>query len=344
MRFALVVACLGLAACSVGPRWIAVADGPTKSLLLFDADLTHADTIPFSYPDGPFERSMHVSFSNGGHALLMGLQRRDGGAVLFRLRRADGQIIDEWPSGTAVPTHWTYLSRSRTIAAVGVGPTSGDSANGHVSLAVPDNNWAVRLVPVCSGTPRDIAPFNHGERIFVSCTFPGSIAEIDPARGRLVRTSFQGLTDCGPELLSFSRSGGILFVYCATGRLLYLDRVTLQPIDSADVGVGVDQLLVLPRRAEALLTLPASNELVMMNLRDKAVRARVATALSPRRTVLSGDGRTGYVLTQSRSGQTRASLLKIDLGRAQIISSAPAPRDASIGVWPTADSPQMDWR
>ena len=347
IRRTLAAGCLALLACSPAPRWIAVADGRGASVLLFDPDLTSADTVRFNHRHGPLGDSHRVQFSNGGAAALLGFRVPQGDDVVLRIRLGDGEIVDRWPPGLhPVPDIWTYVSASRTLIGVGTDPMAPSPLTGYVSLVLPDQDWSERRLPACGGAPTGLAPFGRGDRIYLSCDAePGIIVEIDRIALRVVRTSTNGLAGCHPDPLAFSRNEGILFVLCqGSGWLLYLDRVSLLPIDSVEVGHGVSDLLVLPRTPEAILTVPHRNELVVLNLHNRAVQARIKMVETPRQGTVTHDGRAAYVTTLN-DGARQGSLVKIDLVRGQIVASTPIPGGATaVAAWPGLRSPRLDWR
>ncbi len=342
VRCALVAGAVVLVACSSQPRWIAVADGGSASLFLFRADLSGVDTVRFHHPDPGQAYELHVS--EGGGAALVGLKGpRD---ALLRIRLGDGAIVDQWPTGRhPLPQRWHYWEDPRLVVGTAVDSMDGNRV-GYVSLARPDLNWEVRRLDVCGGAPTGLAPFHGGNRLYVSCDGPeGSIVEVDPVRLRVVRTSSQGLQACSPTRIAFSRNEGILFALCrGTGWLLYLDRVSLLPIDSVQIGPGIGDLLVLPRAPEALLLADDRNELTILNLRDHTVRSRVAVPGTPRRGTVIARGRVAYVTTVSDGGG-EGYLVKVDLVRAKVEGSVSIPPGGpALAAWPGPRSPRMDWR
>ena len=229
IRRALAAGCLALLACSPAPRWIAVADGRTASLLLFKPDLTNSDTVWFDHLPPPLGESHQVQFSNGGAAALLGFGVPAGNDAIIRVRLGDGVVVDRWPPALhPAPDLWTYLPESRMLLGVGTDSLGVALPTGYVSLVAPDQGWSERRIPACGGVPTGVAPYNRGDRIYLSCDAePGIIAEIDPIALRVVRTSTNGLAGCHPDRLAFSRNEGILYVLCrGSGWLLLCTSCT----------------------------------------------------------------------------------------------------------------------
>jgi DNA-binding beta-propeller fold protein YncE len=217
----------------------------------------------------------------------------------------------------------------------------------HLSTDLP--NQESRLEP-CIGNPRGFVTLRDIGRGYARCSNGDeSVVDLDLIRHRIVRTvtldrgeGTENATRCGPGGIALSRTGGILLATCSvSGQLLYLDRLTLGVLDSLAIGAGASQITVSPRGSQALVTIPGSNMVAITDLRKRSIVARIQLPHRPVDVVISGDGKTGYVLIAGNA----ARVVKIDLRRSSIQgSTAVPPGSSSLSVWPGNRSPSMRWR
>ncbi len=346
----LVVAPLLLAACSPSTRLVAVAGGG-NTLVLLDADLTTSYTI--SLPPGPksMRRVDNVLLgSDGGTVYVAGATGPEG--TVLRLRTTDGVTIDQWRLASGmVPRALALLPDSRTLL---VASNHVDDQKGVVSFLATDSLIELASLTPCQGDVGDLAMLRQGDRVYARCTGAlDAVVELDTRLRRIVRTAPLGeggpsptsSTRCGPGGIALSRTGTVLFALCSTsGTLLYLDRVTFRPFDSVTVGPGGYRIAVSPRGSRAVLSFPTLNEVVLVDLRGRAVAARLPTPAGPSGVTISPDGRWAFVA--ARGAETNlATLLKIDLRSSRVVATTTIPRGSqAVSVWPGRRSPVMRWR
>jgi len=202
----------------------------------------------------------------------------------------------------------------------------------------------------CIGDPHGFAILQEIGRGYTRCNDPEElVVDLDLAQQRTVSTvtldrgmGSEGVTRCGPGGIALSRTGGILLASCSqSGQLLYLDRLTLEVLDSLMIGTGASQIAVSPRGSQALVAIPDSNAVAIADLRNRSVSARIQLPDRPVDVVVSGDGKRGYVLTAGHP----ATVVSLDLRRNLIQGTAAVPAGStSLSVWPGKRSPSMRWR
>jgi hypothetical protein len=125
--------------------------------------------------------------------------------------------------------------------------------------------------------------------------------------------------------------------------LLYLDRVTLAPFDSVDVGAGIVSVHLSRKIHKALVVFAALPGGALVDVRRRSVTkidlpGRVTDA------ALGGDGLRTYLLLTDTANGSR-SVAELDLETGQITLRVAAPEWASqIAKWPTDRTPVMWWR
>jgi hypothetical protein len=99
-----------------------------------------------------------------------------------------------------------------------------------------------------------------------------------------------------------------------------------------------------PNGRYLLVIRPQAREVVIADVRRRAVLAQIETSGTPVAAAVATDSRTAYVVIHplERAG---GRVLKIDLHDLRVVGEAPAPRaPRSLSVWPGADSPVMRWK
>jgi hypothetical protein len=141
---------------------------------------------------------------------------------------------------------------------------------------------------------------------------------------------------CGAGRGDLSANGTLLLIPCAvSGKLIYLDRATLNGWDSVPVGVGAAAVAVTPH-AVAVILFPDSNRVLLVNLRDRRVIASV-TARRPADVALSADGRVAVVAADGE-------VIAMATGTGAVTGRAQGPRGSSlVRVWPGRREPRMHW-
>ena len=336
------------AACTPPPRWIAVGGGENSQILLLNPDLTVADTV--SLPATEFSNTgpHSVQVGRDGMSLYVADLGGPGTGRISRIRRMDGQLLDSWnlPQGAIVQL--TALLDSPTL--VVTASAASDTGPGSIYLLRTDLLTEESRFEPCIGVPHGFAILQEIGRAYTRCDDPGVlVVDIDLAQQRIVRTVTldsgerpEGVTHCGPGGIALSRTGGILLASCSqSGQLLYLDRLTLEVLDSAMIGTGASQIAVSPRGSRALVAIPDSNAVAIADLRHRSVIARIQLPDRPVDIFVTGDGKRGYVLTTGHP----ATVVWLDLRRNLIQGTAAVPAGSTnLAVWPGKRSPSMRWR
>lgn len=318
-----------LVACSPAPRWIAVAAGDQR-ILFFDGRLRVTGSARL-----PLEPLALESTGDGASVLVGGTTSAQSGMVAW-LRRSDGVLVVEQP--TTGPVRALSLDRDGREALALTG-----GANGSLSIRSADRLSEDRSLPICA-EPVALAFTREGDRAYVTCR-PGAVAEVDPKLEIVVQTTFVAADSgraCGAGRGVLSSNGTLLYVPCAaTGRVLYLDRVTLRPWDSVSVGAGVSALAVTPG-AIAVALLPDSGSVALVDLRRKRRVATIATSPNPVDVTLGADGRTAFVLAAGSAGD--GALLQIDTQTGAITARTAVPAGGrAVYVWPGGREVRMHW-
>ncbi len=336
------------AACTPPPRWIAVGGGEDPQILLLNPDLSVADTV--SLPATEFSNTgLHsVQVGRDGVSLYVADLGGPGTGRISRIRRLDGQLLDSWHLPRGAIIQLTVLLDSPTL--VVTVSASGDTGPG--SFYYLSTDLLIEKAPFepCIGNPRGFAILQEIGRGYTRCNDDGEpVVDLDLTQQRIVRTvtldrdeGSDDVSRCGPGGIALSRTGGILLAPCSlSGQLLYLDRLTLEVLDSVMIGTGASQITVSPRGSQALVTIPDSNAVAIADLRQRSVSARVQLPDRPVAVVVSGDGKRGYVLTAGHP----ATVVLLDLRRNLIQGTAVVPAGStSLSIWPGQRSPSMRWR
>lgn len=318
-----------LTGCSPAPRWIAVAAG-NRDILLLDGHLHPTRRVEL-----PAQPLALESTGDGASVLLGGATGPQSGLLAW-LRRSDGVAVVERPAGG--PVRVLSLDREgRLVFALTGGPEGG------LSIRNAEDLSELRALPICA-EPVALAFTGEGDRAYVTCR-PGTVAEVDPKLEIVVQRAFVSADSgraCQAGRGALSGNGTLLFVPCAaTGRVLYLDRVTLRPWDSVSVAVGVAALAVTPG-AVAVALLPDSASVVLVDLRRKSRLATVATPPDPVDVVLSAGGRFAFVLAAGRGGD--GALLRIDTQTGTVTARRALPGGGrAVYVWPARRESRMHW-
>jgi hypothetical protein len=329
-----ILPCAGLlllAACTPAPRWVAVARPQDHAILLFDGALHQTGRL--DVPGAPTA----LESTGDGMSLLVGAAQADGSGRLTWLGRADGARVLE--VGLPGPVRDLRLHNDgNTLFVLTAGHPGGVSVL--ATTALDQQRW----IPVCEA-PQSLAFTREGDQGYVTCT-PGSAAEVDPTLEYLVQQAFVAADSgraCGAGHSALSPNNTFLYIPCArTGRLLYVDRVTLKPWDSTEVGVGISAVAAAPG-AIAVVLQADSDRAVVVDLARRARRATIATPPDPVAVALSADGRRAYVTCAGRAGGAGA-LLELDVRGGSILARAPlAPGAGAVYAWPGPHESRMHW-
>lgn len=333
-------ALLLLASCSPAPRWIAVAGGGNESsIVLLNGDLTPVDTL-YVPSDEASGQIVDIVFASDGSSLLANIQGEHTNSVL-RIRRTDGVAVDQvtLPSRTE-RSGSIQIVDSRTILIMGRS-TEGDGRGGVVFFLSATSLSKYEQLPVCATAPLAIAIVKQVKRAYVRCDT--ALAELDLPLRRLVRTVPLDLdAACGLGGLAPSRSGNIIYTTCAkSGQLLFLDRVTLRPLDSLGLPPGGTELGASARIPIALVRFPRLQQLEFVDLEKQRTTMRLTDFGKLSVFALSGEGLWAFVTT----GDSGNRLLKVDLRTGQTTATNTLPGGtSSVAVWPGPNTPVLLWR
>jgi hypothetical protein len=331
-RFAaLSTSLLSLTACSPAPHWIAVASPGQHAVLVLDGRLRLRQTFTLAGAPATLEST------GDGSGILVGTAiGADTGALVW-LRRADGATI----LLRLVPGEVGAVRLDRgggRLFLLTRGPHSG------LAILGADQLDERRSIPICP-EPESLALTREEDRAYVICQ-PGTVAEVDPKLGLLLRLEPIG-ADSGQACLAgrgaLSADGTLLLVPCArSGHLLYLDRVTLRPWDSLAVAPGVSVVATTPEGVGVVL-LPDSDRVVLLSLARKERIATIPTPDNPVDLCLSASGRFAYVVAAGRDGQPGA-LLELDTRTGRITNRVALSSGArAVYLWPGPRLSRMYW-
>jgi hypothetical protein len=319
------------ASCTPNPRWIAVALSRDHAIALFDSALRPTERL--TVPGEPTA----LESTGDGMSLLVGGAQDDGSGGLTWIGRADGaRVLHVALPG---PVRDVRLHNDgNTLFVLAAGYPGGVSVRGTTALS--QQRW----IGVCD-VPQSLAFTREGDQGYVICA-PGTIAEVDPTLEYLVRQVFVGADSgrvCGAGRSALSPNNTFLYVPCAlTGRLLYVDRVTLEPWDSTEVGPGI-AAVAAAAGAVAVVLQPDSDRVVLVDLARHARRATVATPADPSAVALSADGRRAFVACAGRAGSPGA-LLELDVRTGTLLARATLPPGAdAVYAWPGPHKSRMPW-
>ena len=217
------------------------------------------------------------------------------------------------------------------------------------TLHVLGYDLAARAAPValCDTSVRGLAATRAAEDLFAVCD-GDTLVEIDRKLNTRVRVATvptdSGAPPCNATDLAMSSTGTVLFVSCGgTGTLLYLDHLTLDPIDSIAVGTGGRRIVRAPDGQHVAVLRPDDREVVLIDVRRRLITGRVQTQLRPTDAAVNSDSRSVYVATGSAEGP--GTLLEIELATGTILAEAPTvTAPTSVSAWPGDESPVMRWQ
>jgi len=343
---------LPLAACSPPAHWIGVASEDTQAIELFKSDLSLDHVISLAARDLGDARIITAVFARDGTSFYVA-DSGPSGSYLSLIRRSDSRVLvrRELTPGLT-PRTLTPTPDARTLI-VTASAVTGTRAAAVLLLSADSLGERSRIEP-CEGYPETMALLPDMHRGYTRCHGgKATVVELDLALGRLIRTMDldQGASlapttsQCGSGGIALSTSGNILLIPCsASGMLLYLDRMTLEGLDSIPVGRGAQQIAVSPRRPVALVTSPDSGAVVLVDLARRSIMARIATPGSASAVAVSGDGKMGYVLLPG-TGSKPGTLIRLDIRARTILNTVTVgPGSRSLTVWPGRWSPAMWWR
>lgn len=259
---------------------------------------------------------------------------------------ADGSLLERLDFYRGQPSRLYPVFDGVSVYALTNEPTDAGTRG---SLHVLGYDLTARSEPIalCDTPVRGVTTTRAAEDVFAVCD-GDTLVEIDRnLRTRVRVASVPGDsagTACGASDVAMSSTGTVLFVLCGTtGTILYLDHLTLDPIGGVTVGVGGRRITRTPDGQYVTVLRPDDREVVLVDVRRRAITGRVATRHPPTDAAANSDSRTVFVTAGSAGAP--GTLLEIDLATGAVLAeteTVTAP--VSVSVWPGEESPVMRWQ
>jgi DNA-binding beta-propeller fold protein YncE len=318
----------------------------TRSIVLFDRDLQTADTVGPLPATRSVDRIADLLAGSDGTTLYLALRFTDGTAVARVGRLTGSTLALERLPEDSISGMW-LLPDAQTLVVATIDDQQPGIRQGLLRLLPVDLANAGLAVPACAGAVTGFTSLGRRGRAYVGCDTE-TIVEIDVTLGLVVRTAGVSGTNtanrspCGTTDVASSPNGTILYVLCReAGTLLYLDRLTLTALAELEVGVGASAVALTPDGGRAIVTRAPSGEVVVVDLRRREVRARIA--IPTLRRVVIGSGRYGYAVSTG-GGSQPGRLARIDIENGLLVAERELPGGASLlSLWPQTETPYMRW-
>jgi hypothetical protein len=331
-------------ACTTPSRHLAVTSGADGTVVALDGELRTMDTVPVPH-DRPGQ-PIGASLAYDGTTLFVARATATAGTV-ERARLADGAVLDRVDFYAGAPVIVHPLFDGRTVMVVTI-ERSGSSMRATLHFMGLDLSSQTSPIPVCGTRVLGLATVRPNDRVYLLCD-GDRVVEVDRRLRTLITTvdlprpTTSDQSPCGASDIGIASTGSIVFALCAeTGRLLYLDRVSLDAIDSLDVGYGGQWLVRAPDGQHVVVGRPDRREVVVADVRRRVIVGRIATEYAPLAAVVGADSRTAYVATGIPRVPGR--LLHIDLQSAAVRRDVPTvPMPITLSAWPGEESPAMRW-
>ncbi|MGD8725994.1 MAG: hypothetical protein PVH40_00045 [Gemmatimonadales bacterium] len=275
---------------------------------------------------GPDGTTLYVAHTAGEHGVVTRVAR-PGGHVLGLQNVSEPTVSGLW-----------LLHDPRMVIAAGT--TS-------LHLLPADLAGAGSVLAACVDSIVDLTPSSVRHRLYTVCG-NDDLVEIDTELAMAVRSASLVPRDsspaatCGASQVALSPSGSIVYVLCRdSGALLLVDRLTLQPFASVDVGPGGLSMALTPDGGHAAITRPGADEVVVVDLPGRAVGTRIRLE-SPAHAAIGADGRLVHVTRRTESRRGRVTRVTLADGAVRDDTAA-LPGSLRIAVWPTTRSPSLWW-
>ena len=307
--------------CAPDARWIAVTGDGTGRIVTVAADGT-SDTLLVAADSATPNQ---VQFGRDGWSLFV-LSAADPPSIL-RTRRPDGRVL----------ASFGLLDVAQLFVLDGKGRRAFVARGSILEIVQLADGTRSRTLTVCSRRAAALVPFEATSRMFVICT-DDVVAEIDTRLQTVLRTTpiDDPHAPCDPAGASMSDNGALLFVSCAASKqILYLDRVTLVTLTRLTLGEPGGRLVVSGGRGIAL----AAEQLLLLDLRRRAVTAAVRLPAAGRDLAVTADGRLLILAADERE----ARLLVYDLTASTLVELVRFDSPMrSLTSWPEA-TPVFNW-
>jgi DNA-binding beta-propeller fold protein YncE len=273
--------------------------------------------------------------------------RRGAGGSIGRARTADDVLLDRVDFYRGQPVQVYPVFDGVSVYAVTTEPTDVGARS---TLHVLGFDLDARGDPIalCDSPALGLATTRAANDVFILCA-GDTLVEVDRALQSLVRVADVPAGDstgtaCAGTDIAMSSTGSVVFVLCGgSGTLLYLDHLTLEPIRSLSVGPGGRRLARAPDGQHVVVLRPDAKEIVVLDVRRRAVTGRIATSQPPTAVATDSDSRHAFVATGATGGP--GVLLKIDLARGSVLAQTPTvAMPITVSVWPGEESPVMRWQ
>ncbi|MBE0591669.1 MAG: hypothetical protein IH616_04635 [Gemmatimonadales bacterium] len=323
-----------------------MTSGDDGAILLFDAGLAHHDTVRIS--DGFLEQAPVGAWLAPDGTTLYAARRSATAGALVRARVADGAILDRVDFFRGSPVIVYPLFDGRTVLAATV-TRAVDGSQALLHFLGTDLSAQSEPIPVCSAGVRGVATARATDRLYVLCE-GDLLVDLD----RQLRTFVRGVAlgdrrpageaACDARAVAVSSNGSIVFVLCArSGTILYLDRVTLEPLDSLTVGAGAEGWARSPDGQYAVILRPEQREIVVADLRRRIITGRPTADSRPSAVSVGSDSHSAFVA--AGDGAARGVILKIDLASGAVVRERTSTaHPVALSVWPGEESPVMRWK
>lgn len=335
---------LALAGCTPSARLVAVAT--ERSVIIYDADLQPRDTLNLPWITDGEMAPRAILFGGDGASIVVALHGGGAGAIA-QIGRFNGTLVRLIPLTGERPDRIVPFADGHRFLTIGRAPESAanDSVRGVASIVTLSVRKATRVrLGVCADHPVNAAVHSDGKRAYVVCE-GDVVAELDTELDRVVRrtpfnNAMPGTEVCGAGDIALSRNETLLLIPCRrSGRLLYLDRVTLAPLDSVIIGVDGEHLVVSTRLPSALL-ISEQRTLVRVDLRARHADTHASLPGPVLALVPSADGR--WIFGAFRNGA--GGVVKLNFVTGLVAAEAVGtPGIRAIAVWPGAEAPVMSW-
>ncbi len=303
-------ALLLLAACRPAPLWIAVADD--SSITISGPGITVRHPIAAD----------RLQWARDGQSLFA--VSHPAPAVL-EITRIGGVILRRFPLGTGQATQPVIDRRGRRLF-VGTGNTV------HAFQVSPLE--PAFSVDVCEDAVSALTLFDPSHKLFVTCE-DGVLSEIDIPLRRVLRTTrIDAVGACDPRDLTLSPNLTVIIVACSSGRLLYLDRMTLGIIDSLHLTTEVSEMRVEGSRRRLVLTASSGSPPLLVDVRMKTITPLAITQQVTGMT-WAADGSLLLLRAEGAVLRTRPGTQVVD-------SLSGTAGGRAIAVWPER-TPVMRW-
>jgi hypothetical protein len=319
---------------------VAVSGDSPERILFLDANLAPADTLdldPGLDGDAAVAQLLPAPSGTGLYLALVGA----AGSSVVEVGQRNGAQVSDIAAAPGKTGRLHVTPKGKNILLL---------VDGSVLFVDPRGREPDRRVRVCDGQAVGVTVMRAGDRAFVTCA-ADAVTELNLELRRILQSvqlgepsRTDGAGGCSPGIPALSLNETVLFVPCAkSGRLLYLDRVTLNPLDSVELGASVRSVHLSRKLNKAVVTFTSRPAVAIVQVRRRETVV-LQTSGQLVDLALSGDGLRAYLLLADTGDGTR-SVASVDLASTEIVGRVTVPSwAAAITTWPTERTPVMWWR